>query len=47
MYQWQYAKITDNQLLVALEKNIFKNKYKGHSLEGIINIALGQKEKGL
>jgi hypothetical protein len=26
---------------------VFKNKYKGQTLEGIINIAIGQKAEGL
>lgn len=47
MYQWKYALITDEELKLDLKDLVFTNKHKGHSLEGIINIALGEKEEGL
>jgi len=46
MYLWKYALITDDELKEKLE-TVFTNKYKGHSLEGIISIAIGEKEEGL
>ena len=30
-----------------LRHKVFTNKFKGHSLEGIINIAIGEKEEGI
>lgn len=39
--------ITDTDLIEELDENIFQNKHKGHSLEGIIMIALGEKVEGL
>ena len=47
MYQWKYGEITDNQLKENLEEHVFNNKHKGHSLYGIINIAIGEKAEGL
>lgn len=47
MYRWKHALITDTDLLDELEDNIFSNKHKGHSLEGIIKIATGDKVEGL
>ena len=47
MYRWNNALITDTQLLEELEENVFPNKHKGRSLEGIINIAIGNKKAGL
>jgi len=47
MYQWNFAEITDDELLDELSEQVFNNKHKGHSLEGIIKIALGEKEDGL
>ena len=41
LYQWKYGIISDTQLLENLEGEVFKNKYKGQTLEGIINIAIG------
>ena len=47
MFRWKYAFISDEELLSTLEESVFKNKYKGHSLQGIISIALGDKKKGI
>lgn len=47
MYRWKHALITDDELVTELKDQVFNNKHKGHSLEGIINIALGEKEEGL
>lgn len=47
MYRWKYALITDDELKLELQDQVFTNKHKGHSLLGIINIALGEKEEGL
>lgn len=47
MYRWKHAMITDTDLIEELDENIFQNKHKGHSLEGIIMIALGEKVEGL
>lgn len=47
MYRWKYAIITDEELLDRLDKEVFKNKHRGPSLEGIIRIAVGEKKKGL
>lgn len=47
MYQWRYAEITDDELKEELEEHVFTNKHKGHSLFGIINIAIGEKTQGL
>jgi len=47
MYRWKYALISDDQLVDELEEIVFKNQHKGHSLHGIISIALGNKEMGL
>jgi hypothetical protein len=47
MYRWKYGIISDVQLLENLQEQVFKNKYKGQTLEGIINIAIGLKEQGL
>lgn len=47
LYKWRNAMITDQVLLQNLKPNVFLNKQKGGSIEGIINIAIGEKEKGL
>lgn len=46
LYRWKHAITTDDELLAELE-DVFKNKHKGHSLQGIICVALGEKDKGL
>jgi hypothetical protein len=47
MFKWRYAFISDDELMNTLEESVFKNKHKGHSLQGIISIALGDKKKGI
>ena len=47
MFKWKTASIDDEELKALLEEKVFTNKHKGHSLEGIIKIALGEKEEGL
>ena len=47
MFRWRYAFVSDEELLSTLEESVFKNKHKGHSLQGIISIALGDKKKGI
>ena len=46
LFKWKTAQIDDQELLTSL-KSVFLNKHKGRSLEGIIKIALGEKEEGL
>ena len=46
LYRWKHALTTDEELLNELEVQ-FGNKFKGRPLEGIVLIALGEKEKGL
>lgn len=47
LYKWRNAIITDQELLKYLKKDVFANKNKGGSIEGIVKIAIGEKEKGL
>lgn len=46
LYRWKHALTSDEELLNELEVQ-FSNKFKGRPLEGIVLIALGEKEKGL
>jgi hypothetical protein len=47
LYRWKTALIDDAELKQVLEEDVFTNKHKGHSLEGIIKIALGDTKDGL
>jgi serine/threonine protein kinase len=47
LFKWRTAQIDDDRLKEELATHVFTNKHKGHSLEGIIKIALGDKREGL
>lgn len=47
IYKWRSAQLSDNELLSEMEEQIFKVKDKGQGLEGIIQIAIGEKQEGL
>ena len=47
LFKWRYADTSDEDLLLSLRQSAFKNKNKGQSIQGIIQIALGEKEAGI
>ena len=47
IFKWRTAQISDDEMLLELKQEIFQNKYKGPGLQGVIILAMGEKEEGL